>query len=94
MYLKNTKNEFYVYIYLNPLKPGKYVYDNISFDFDIVPVLCPAGFKNCAPCIYANTVNVHNCPASGIGKPDFGEVECKYIEIFPKRLKEANDARN
>lgn len=34
MYLKNTKNEFYVYIYLNPLKPGKYIYDNITFDFE------------------------------------------------------------
>ena len=59
-------------------------------DFDIVPVLCPAGFKNCAPCIYANTVNVHNCSASGIGKPDFGFIECKY---FPRRLKEAENGK-
>jgi hypothetical protein len=57
-------------------------------DFNVAPVLCPAGFKNCAPCIYSKMTNVHNCSASGIGKPDFGFVECTYIETFQKQLKE------
>jgi translation initiation factor 2 beta subunit (eIF-2beta)/eIF-5 len=28
------ENQFYVYVYLNPLKPGKFIYDNLEFEYE------------------------------------------------------------
>lgn len=64
-------------------------------DFDIRPVRCPANFSdpNCAPCSYAKFSKVHNCPISG-SKPNFGFVECTYIEKITKEIEEANKLGN
>jgi hypothetical protein len=63
-------------------------------DFNIIPILCPSGLmNNCAVCIYAKTVNVHNCSTNGSRKTDFGFVECNYFDEFQKRLEKAEKDR-
>ena len=32
--MKEDRRDFYVYIYLDPRKPGEYVYDDLKFDFE------------------------------------------------------------
>ena len=39
-------NNFYVYIYLNPLKPGKYLYNGINFCFLYEPMYVGKGRKS------------------------------------------------
>lgn len=34
MIKKNVENDFYVYIYLDPRKPGEYFYEDLKFDFE------------------------------------------------------------
>lgn len=59
-------------------------------DFNIRPIRCPANFAtpNCAPCMFAKTSKVHNCPVSR--QPNFGFVHCIYIEEVTKQIEEAN----
>jgi hypothetical protein len=60
-------------------------------DFNIKPIICPANLltPNCAPCIFAKTSQVHNCPVSS-RQPNFGFVDCTYIEKITKQIEEAN----
>lgn len=59
-------------------------------DFTVKPVMCPANFTDCSPCRYAKLTEVHNCAISA-SKPDFGYVECSYIDWFKLELKKAQE---
>lgn len=48
-------NIFYIYIYLNPLKPGKYVYNGINFGFRFEPFYIGKGcINNCKERCYSH----------------------------------------
>jgi len=78
LFVKINKEETEIKIMKIPVK-----------DFSIIPLLCPAGISNCAPCIYAKMSNVHNCPITAQMKEDFGFVECSYLDDFQIRLEKA-----
>jgi len=63
---KNSINKFYVYTYLDPRKPGKYVYEEYSFDYE--PFYIGKGQNkrstdhiNESKNIIKNNINKNNC---------------------------------
>ena len=44
--LNQNKNEFYVYCYMDPRKPGKYTYDGLDICFLYEPFYIGSGKNN------------------------------------------------
>lgn len=54
-------------------------------DFTIKPVMCPRGMEDCSPCRWASKMTVRNPSiSSGKGLPNFGSVQCGYLDWFHK----------
>lgn len=70
-------NNFYCYILLDPTKPGKYIYDYLTFDFE--PFYVGKG-KN-------NRINAHDNPKSTNTYKNRKIIKLKKIGLSPIKLK-------
>ena len=69
--LEKRNWKFYVYAYLDPTKPGKYVYDNIEFEFEPFYV-----GKGCREINYNTVIDLY------FEKLTIKEIKNKYNELY------------